>query len=313
VDPKPGPVEGGDDERIDHPAQGSTEPELRERQRRWLLDLRRVFCKRRQDVVDGRVIPRLPAHVSIGQVPVAPDHEHASELPGVSLDRALARSSAERPKRVPRQAWRESLDATAPEASRAIGPQLGVHEQRAVELVVLPEGGGEVRGSVSHDDEFRAAAANPVDPVAQLRDLLTAEQSAEVSDEDEDDRLVFPQGAQADGLPRPVAQFDSREPSREPRRPLRRSGPSWTSTDARRDGLRERLQLQPEILEVLLDTGRGGLHGLLALFPVRRADVSGFLAVLKRVQRAQDVLDIPPEAEIVDDLVQPKANRVCRE
>ena len=157
--------------------------------------------ERRQDLVDRRVVPRLAAHVAIGQLPVRPDHEDAAELPGVSLDRALARAGAQCAERVPRQARRQDLDATAPQPGRAIGAQLGIHEQRAVELEVLAKGCGKVRRPVSDDDQLGSASANLVDPVAQLRDLLAAEQSAEVADEDEHDRSLPPERAEPLGSP----------------------------------------------------------------------------------------------------------------
>jgi hypothetical protein len=40
--------------------------------------------------------------------------------------------------------------------------------------------------------------------VAQLRDLLAAEQSAEVADEGENDRLVSPQRAEPDAFAPPI-------------------------------------------------------------------------------------------------------------
>ena len=74
--------------------------------------------------------------------------------------------------------------------------------------------------------------------------------------------------------------------------------------------LGERSELQPEVFEVFLDSGRGGLHGLLALFPVGRAHVSGFLAVLERVERAKNLVDVPSQVEIVDGLVARRRNQV---
>jgi hypothetical protein len=58
-----------------------------------------------------------------------------------------------------REPWREQLDPTAPEAYGAIGTQLRVHQERAVELEVLTKGEGKARGSVSDDDEFGSPCA----------------------------------------------------------------------------------------------------------------------------------------------------------
>jgi hypothetical protein len=92
-----------------------------------------------------------------------------------------------------RQARRKHLDSTAPQARGAIGAQLRIHQERAVELEVFAEGGRKIFGAVANDDELGSPLSNLVDLVAQLRDLLTTEQSAEVADEDENNRLFFPE------------------------------------------------------------------------------------------------------------------------
>jgi hypothetical protein len=50
-----------------------------------------------------------------------------------------------------------------------------------------------------------------LDAVAQLRDLLTAEQSAEVTDEDKNHRSIPPERSEAYRLTPPVRQLDARE------------------------------------------------------------------------------------------------------
>ena len=47
-------------------------------------------------------------------------------------------------------------------------------------------------GTVPYDDELGTSVANFIDPVAQLRDLLSAEQSAEMANEYQNDRAVLP-------------------------------------------------------------------------------------------------------------------------
>ncbi len=51
------------------------------------------------------------------------------------------------------------------------------------------------------------------DDVAQLRDLLTAEQSTEVTDEDQQHELRSPGAAQDDGLAVGIRDFDVCQPS----------------------------------------------------------------------------------------------------
>jgi hypothetical protein len=87
-------------------------------------------------------------------------------------------------------------------------PQLRVHQERAVELEVLTKRDGKVLGTVPNDDELGTPSTDLVDLVAQLRDLLTTEQSAEVADEDEDDRLLLPERFQTYALALPIGELD---------------------------------------------------------------------------------------------------------
>ena len=74
----------------------------------------------------------------------------------------------------------------------AIGMQLRIYEERAIQLEVLTEGGRKVRSAVPDDDQFGSPSTNIVYLVAQLLDLLAAKQSTKVSDEDQHDRAFFP-------------------------------------------------------------------------------------------------------------------------
>jgi hypothetical protein len=114
-----------------------------------------------------------------------------------------------------RQARRKHLDSTAPQARGAVGAQLRIHQERAVELEVFAKGGRKICGAVANDDEVGSPRSNLVDLVAQLRDLLTTEQSSEVADEDEDNWLLLPVLRQRSGFPRPIGKLDPRQPARD--------------------------------------------------------------------------------------------------
>jgi hypothetical protein len=70
--------------------------------------------------------------------------------------------------------------------------------------MILSKSCGKSGRSVSYDDQFGTSSAYGVDPVAQLRDLLAAEQSAEVADEDQNDRALLPERAEPQSLAAPV-------------------------------------------------------------------------------------------------------------
>ena len=157
------------------------------------------------------MVAGLAAGVAVEQRAIRADHEDSAELPGIALHLGLAEAAAQRAHGVERQPRREELDAATAQARRTIGAQLGIHEQRTVQREVLTEGRREVSAAVSDDHELGAPGADVFDPVAQLRDLLAAEQSAEVADEDEDDRAVLPEIAESLPAPPPVGELDAGE------------------------------------------------------------------------------------------------------
>jgi hypothetical protein len=154
------------------------------------------------------VVSGLAAHVSIRQLPVTSYHEHAPQLPGVSLDTALAETRAQCPRGIPRESGRQEFDATAPQPRSAIGAELRIHQERAIQRMILSKSCGKPGCSVSYDDELGSPSAYGIDPVAQLRDLLAAEQSAEVADEHQHDGAFFPVRAEPPGFAAPVRKLD---------------------------------------------------------------------------------------------------------
>ena len=91
-----------------------------------------------------------------------------------------------------RNARREQLDAAAPQPGCSIRAQPRIDEQRTVEAHVFSERGGEVLRAVPDHHQLCTACADLGEVVSQLRDLLAAEPSAEVADEDQPDRSRRP-------------------------------------------------------------------------------------------------------------------------
>ena len=80
---------------------------------------------------------------------------------------------------------------------RAIGREPLIHEHRGREAGLGDEIGGLGRRPVPDDSERGSAAVNLGHEVTQLRDLLSAEDSPEVPDEDEDGRALAPEITEA--------------------------------------------------------------------------------------------------------------------
>jgi hypothetical protein len=153
--------------------------------------------------------------MAIDELSSRPDHEHPSELPGVSLDAGLARAGSQGTQGVARKPGGEHLDPPTAQACGPIGAKLRIHQDGPIESIILTEGLSEARGTVADDHELGSAGADLVYAVAQLRDLLTAEHSAEVSDEDEDDRAVLPERSETDALSVDIFELDGRESGRD--------------------------------------------------------------------------------------------------
>jgi hypothetical protein len=164
------------------------------------------------------MVARDSAHVPVGELAPRPDHDDAAELPYVALNASLARAAAQRAQGVERQARGEGLHPASPQTGGPIRTKLGIDEQGRVEAVVLSEGLGEVHRPVSHHDQLGSVRSNLVHAFAQLRDLLAAEESAEVTDEDENHRSLLPQRPEAHLLAAPVRELDTREPCRQSHR-----------------------------------------------------------------------------------------------
>ena len=162
------------------------------------------------------MIASIGAYVPIAARAVWSEDEHTSQLPRITLHTALSKSLAQRSQGGERQPRGEDLDTAPPKSGRTIGAELRIDQDGAVEPLVLAERCREVRGAVPDDDELGPSGVDVIQSVAQLRDLLTAEQSAEVSDEGEHDRAVRPERAQPHRSPLPVVELEVGEPRRNP-------------------------------------------------------------------------------------------------
>ena len=128
--------------------------------------------------------------------------EHTSELPGITLHGGLSCTASQGTNRISDQLRRSHLTTAAPKTRCAIRMQIGVDEQEALYLEFLTKRLCKVPISIPHDDDFDALISPRLHRVTQLRDLLTTEQSTEVAQEDENNRLALPQIAQTDWLVR---------------------------------------------------------------------------------------------------------------
>jgi hypothetical protein len=127
-----------------------------------------------------------------------PDHEDATELPGVALDPLLSVPLPESAERIEGQPRGEDLDPPASQPSGPICAQLGIDEQGPVDVHFIAETLGEQTCTVADDHELGSKTPDLRKLFAQLRDLLAAEDSTEVSDEDQHHRPLFPERSEAD-------------------------------------------------------------------------------------------------------------------
>jgi hypothetical protein len=205
VDTKTGPVERGQDEGIYDTTQGLADPSLSPRRSGPLRNRLRISVECREDLFDRRMVPCLATHVLVGQVSTGTDHEYAPELPRVTLHAGLPRARAKSSQGIERHPWRKQLDAATTEACGAVGTKLRIHEERAIQLEVLTEGGRKVRSAVPDDDQLGSPGTNIIYLVSQLLDLLAAKQSTKVTDEDQHDRTFFPKLSESLRLTLPIA------------------------------------------------------------------------------------------------------------
>lgn len=120
------------------------------------------------------------------------------------------RCPRERPQPVAQASRRERSQGAASESGRPVGLERRVHQQVQSRPALRLEVAGVGGRPVAHNPERRAPIPDRILRVAQLRDLLPAEQSAEVADEDHHRRAVPPAGVQP--RLRPVRSLDGAGP-----------------------------------------------------------------------------------------------------
>jgi hypothetical protein len=86
----------------------------------------------------------------------------------------------------------EQADIAIGQAVGRVGVLLRVAQAGKWQTVCLPEGGGLLRVAHCHHDNFRTEGLKLLVVLSQLRYMLTAEWSAEVAQEDEDDGRTLP-------------------------------------------------------------------------------------------------------------------------
>ena len=84
----------------------------------------------------------------------------------------------------------------------------GICQKRALDMLGIAKVRCMFGTSVANDDQLGAVTPYRWKDVPQLRDLLAAENSSEVADEGEDNRLLLPEIAEAYGGPSRVEHFD---------------------------------------------------------------------------------------------------------
>jgi hypothetical protein len=145
-----------------------------------------------KDILRVRVVSWFPADLSEQDIALWINHKGTAKLPGITLGAGLSESLSKSPDSV---LCGSQIDGVQDPALQTCGPvccQGGVNKQGKRDLLLLFEGFGMPRLAITDNDKFSTKGTDRVYNVTQLRDLLTAEQSAKVSDENENNRPVLP-------------------------------------------------------------------------------------------------------------------------
>ena len=146
------------------------------------------------------MITRLFADVrELHPVPGAND-EHPPLLPRIAYRRPLALPFPDGAQPAQDDAGTERAAQAALQAGGGVRPQLWIDVERTFHMLAVAEIAGMLRPAVADDDQLGSTPADLRKRVAQLRNLLAAEDSAKVADEGEHDRLLAPEITEAHGL-----------------------------------------------------------------------------------------------------------------
>jgi len=136
-----------------------------------------------------------PAYMSEQDSSLCINYKRTAKLPGIALYAYLSESFSKGPHCVSCGPQVYSVKDPALQTSGTVCCHGGVHEQRERDVPVFLEGFGMLWPAIADNYKFSTKGADGVYHVAQLRDLLTAEQSPKVPYEDENNRPVLPEMA----------------------------------------------------------------------------------------------------------------------
>ena len=155
--------------------------------------LRHRATGRIEEGLHRRMIARAPAGVLVSRSPVRQDHDRAALLPGIALDGALAVTAGQGAHGVQDRGGSKRRGEASLHGEGGEGAAARVDVQRKRDMLLGLEGPG-LLGPAGRDHRDRDA--DPLElggDAAQLGDLLSAEQSAEVTDEDEQGGAIAPE------------------------------------------------------------------------------------------------------------------------
>jgi len=160
---------------------------------------------------DG-VVARFLAALLVDGLPLRRYEEDASQLPGVTLDPGRPEAPANRPPDMAEGAARHCFRQPSAQASGLIGPHLRIDPQLEWDPFSVPNSLGVARLTGADHDQPDSTLLDVGKRVAQLGDLLAAEQSAEMPDEDEQGRHFGPRMAERDRASVIVQQLYASQP-----------------------------------------------------------------------------------------------------
>ena len=131
--------------------------------------------------------------VFVDQRAPGPNDEQAAEFGGIALHAALAKTAQPRTCGSGQGSRIENPGDPSTQCETSMDLEGGIGEDRRGQSCVFGEPTRLFGGSAPDPDQLRAGFVNLLDLVAQLLDLLAAQQSAEVPHECEDDRPVAPE------------------------------------------------------------------------------------------------------------------------
>ena len=171
-----------------------------------------VFLEHAQNFGRFRVIARLPAHLFIKQFPVRGNHKHPAQLPGIPLKLPLPEPFSQGPHAVPNHPKVHRIRYTSLQACGSVRMHFRIDQQGKVQVLLVPKIRRVFGPSVADDHEVRTEFPYPCHHVAQLRNLLAAEQSPEVPDEDQNNGSILPESPEGNGVSRGIQHLNAGQP-----------------------------------------------------------------------------------------------------